>query len=221
MIAPWKKSCDKPRQHIEKQRHHFADKGPYSQSYGSCSSHVGMWELDHKEVCVLKNWCFLPVGLEKTLDSPLDSNEIKLVNPKGNQPWIFTGRTDVETEAPIPDSKSWLIGKDSDAGRDWGQEEKGTTEDEMAGWTWVWVSSGSWWWTGRPGVLQFVGSQRVGHDWATELNWSVVPCPVLTVASWSAYRFLKRQVRWSGIPSLSEFSTVYCDPHSQRLWHSQ
>ena len=84
-----------------------------------------------KEVCMLKNWCFLPVGLEKTLDSPLDSNEIKLVNPKGNQPWIFTGRTDVETEAPIPDSKSWLIGKDSDAEKDWRQKEKGAAEDGM------------------------------------------------------------------------------------------
>ena len=112
MLVPWKESYDKPRQHIEKQRHHFADKGPYSQSYGSSSSHVGMWELDHKEVCMLKNWCFLPVGLEKTLDSPLDSNEIKLVNPKGNQLWLFTGRTDVETEAPIPDAKSWLIGEE-------------------------------------------------------------------------------------------------------------
>ena len=83
---------------------------------------------------MLKNWCFLPVGLEKTLDSPLDSNEIKLVNPKGNQLWLFTGRTDVETEAPIPDAKSWLIGKDSDAEKDWRQEEKGATEDEMVGW---------------------------------------------------------------------------------------
>ena len=81
---------------------------------------------------------------------------------------------DAEAETPVlwpPDAKSWLIGKYPDAGRDWGQEEKGTTEDEMAGWTWVWVNSGSWWWTGRPGMLQFMGSQRVGHNWATELNW--------------------------------------------------
>ena len=91
--------------------------------------------------------------------------------------YIF-GRNDAEAEAPVlwpPHAKSWLIGKDSDAGRDWGQEEKGTTEDEMASltrWTWVWVNSGSWWWTGRPGVLRFMGSQRVGQDWATELNWT-------------------------------------------------
>ena len=98
------------------------------------SSHVQMWELDYKECWALKNW---NVVLEKTLESPLDSKEIKLVNPKGNQPWIFTGRTDAEAEAPIfwlPDAKSWLIGKDSDDGKGRGQEEKGATEDEMVGW---------------------------------------------------------------------------------------
>ena len=95
-----------------------------------------MWELDHKEGWTPKNLCFLILVLEKTLECPLDSKEIKLVNPEGNQPWIFTGRTDTEAEAPIlwsPDVKSWLIGEDPDAGKDWGQEEKGTTEDEMAG----------------------------------------------------------------------------------------
>ena len=119
--------------------------------------------------------------LEKTLESPLDCKEIQAVHPKGNQSWVFIGRTDVEAETPILwplDGKSWLIWKDPDAGKDWGQEEKGTTEDEMAGWhhwlnwRWVWVDSGSWWWTGKPGVLQFMGSQRVGHDWETELNWT-------------------------------------------------
>ena len=94
--------------------------------------------------------------------------------------WVFIGRTDAEAETSIlwpPDVKSWLMGKDPEAGKDWGQEEKGMTEDEMVGWhhqlrcSWVWVDSGSWWWTGRPGVLRFMGSQRVGHDWATELNW--------------------------------------------------
>ena len=96
-----------------------------------------MWELDHKEGWVLKNWCFLIMVLEKTLDSPLDSKEIKPFNPKGNQPWIFTGETDAEAEAPIlwpTESKSQLIGKDPDAGKDWRQEEKGMTEDEMVGW---------------------------------------------------------------------------------------
>ena len=128
---------DKPRQCIKKQRHHFADKGPYSQSYGFSSSHIQMWELDHKEGWAPKNWCFQTVVLEKTLKSPLDSKKIKTVNPKGNQPWIFIGKTDAEAEAPILwplDAKSQLIGKDPDAGKDWGQEEKGVTEDEMVGW---------------------------------------------------------------------------------------
>ena len=96
-----------------------------------------MWELDHKEGWTLKNCCFWTVVLEKTLESPLDSKEIKLVNPKGNHPWIFTGNTDAEAESPIlwpPDGKSWIIGKDPDAGEDWGQEEKGAREDEMDGW---------------------------------------------------------------------------------------
>ena len=125
----------KTRHCIKKQRHHFANKGPYSQSYGFSSSHVWMW--DYKEVWVLKNWCFWTVVLEKTLASPLDCREIKLVNPRRNQLWIFIGRTDAEAETPIlwpPDAKSWLIRKDPDAGKDWGQEEKGMTEDEMVGW---------------------------------------------------------------------------------------
>ena len=101
------------------------------------SSHVWMWELDYKESWALKNWCFWTVGLEKTLASPLDCKEIQPVHPKGDQSWVFIGRTDAEAETPIlwpPHAKSWLIGKDPDAGRDWGQEEKGTTEDEMVGW---------------------------------------------------------------------------------------
>ena len=99
IIAPWKKSYHKPRQHIKKQRHHFANKGLYNQTYGFPSCHVWMWELDHKEGWMLKDLCFQIVVLEKTLESPLDSKEIKLVNPKGNQPWIFFGRIDAETEA--------------------------------------------------------------------------------------------------------------------------
>ena len=137
-----------------------------------------MWELDCEESWAPMNWCFWSVVLEKTLESPLDCKEIQPVHPKRDQSWVFIGRADAEAETPIlwpPDAKRWLIWKDPDAGRDWGQEEKGTTgwDDWMASltqWTWVWVNSGSWWWTGRPGVLRFVGSQRVGHDWATELN---------------------------------------------------
>ena len=137
MFAPWKKSCDQPRQYIKKQRQHFANKSLCSQSYGFSSSHVWMWELDYKESWVPKNWCFWTVVLEKTLESPLDSKKILSVHPKGNQSWIFIGRTDAETETLIlwsPDVKNWLIWKDPDAGKDWRQEEKGTTEDEMVGW---------------------------------------------------------------------------------------
>ena len=136
MLAPWKKSYDKARQHIKKQRHHFVNKGPYSQTYGFSSSHVWMWELDHKEGWVLKNWCFQTVVLEKTLESPLDCKEIQPVHPKGDQFWVFTGRSDVEAEAPIfwpSDVKSRLIGKDPDDGKDWGQEEKRATDDEIVG----------------------------------------------------------------------------------------
>ena len=137
MLSPWKKSFDQPRQHIKKQRCYFANKGPSSQSYGFSSSHVWMWELDYKGSWMLKNWCFWTVVLEKTLEGPLDCKEIQPVHPKGDQSWVFIGRTDAEAETPIlcpSHAKSWLIGKDPDAGRDWGQEEKGLTEDEMAGW---------------------------------------------------------------------------------------
>ena len=115
----------------------FADKGLSNQSYGFSSSPGWMWELDHKDNWTPKNWCFWTLVLEKTLESPFDSEEIKPDDPKGNQSWIFIGRTDAEAEAPIlwpPDAKSWLIRKDPDAGKDWRQEEKGTTEDEMVGW---------------------------------------------------------------------------------------
>ena len=116
------------RQHTKKQRHYFANKGSSSQGYGFSCGHVWMWDLDHKEDWVLKNWCFWVVVLEKTLESPLDNKEIKPVNPKGNQPWIFIGRTDAEAEAPIlwpPDAKSQLIRKDPGAGKDWRQRRRG------------------------------------------------------------------------------------------------
>ena len=122
---------------IKKQRHHFADKGLQSQSYGFCSSHVWMWVGWEP-----KNWCFQIVVLEKTLENPLDSKEIKPVDTKGNQPWIFIGRSDAEAETPIfwpPAVKSWLAGKEPDSGKDWRQKEKGTTEDEMVRWHY-WLS---------------------------------------------------------------------------------
>jgi len=125
------------RQHIKKQRYYFANKGLSSQGYGFSSSYVWMWELDHKEGWALKNWCFWIVVIEKTLTDPLDCKEIQPVHSEGDQSWVFSGRSYVEAETPIlwsPDEESWLIGKDSDAKKDWGQEEKGTTEDEMVGW---------------------------------------------------------------------------------------
>ena len=158
-----------------KSRHYFTDKGPYSQSYDFSSSHVRMWELEHKESWAPKNWCFWTVVLEKTLESPLDCKEIKPVNPKGNQSWIFIGRSDADAETPIfwpPDVKNWRIGKDPDAGKDWRREEKGTTEDEMVGWH------------HRLNGLQFERAPGVGggqggllccspwgHDWTSKLNW--------------------------------------------------
>ena len=137
-----------------------------------------MWELDCEESRVLKNWCFWTVVLEKTLESPLDCKEIQAVHPKGDQSWVFIGRTDAEAETPIlwpPHAKSWLIGKETDVAG--GEGDDRGWDGWMASptrWTWVWVNPRSWWWTGRPGVLRFMGLQRVRHDWATELtDWSV------------------------------------------------
>ena len=152
MLTPWKESYDQPRQHIKKQRRHYVvNKGLSSQGYGFSSSHVWIWELDYKESWVQKNWCFWTMVLDKTLESLLDCTEIQPVHPNGAQFWVFIRRTDVEAETPIlwpPDAKSWLIWKDPDAGKDWGQEEKGMTEHNMFGWhhtqwTWVWFDSRS------------------------------------------------------------------------------
>ena len=183
---------------VLKSRHYFANKCPYSQSYGFFSSHVWMWELDHKEGWALKNWCFWTVVLEKTLESPLHSKEIKSVNPKGNQSWIFIGRT--VAEAAI----LWHLMRRADSLRK--PLMLGKTEGERRGWQrmrWLngiidfmgmsWVSSGSWWWTGRPGVLQSTGWQRVRHDWATELHWTELNWfpPTLNPRHW-----LQEQLEW-------------------------
>ena len=137
MLTLWKESYNQPRQHIKKQRHYFVNKGPSSQGYGFSSGHAWMWELDCEESWVQKNWWFWTVVFEKTLESLLDCKEIQPVHPKGDQSWVFIGGTDVEAETPIlwpPDVKNWLIQKDPDAGKDGGQEKKGTTKDEMVGW---------------------------------------------------------------------------------------
>ena len=180
MLTPWKESYDQSRKHIQKQRHYFIIKGPYSQGYGffQWSYMVVSWTIKKAEcrkIDAFELWYW------RRLLSPFDSKEIQPVHPKGDQSWVFIGRTDVEAEAPIlwpPDMKSWLIGKDTDDGKDWGQEEKGTTEDEMIGWH-HWLNGHEFGWTpgvgdGRQGGLVCCGSwgHRVGYDWVTELNWA-------------------------------------------------
>ena len=167
------------RQCIKKQKYHFADKGPYSQSYGFSNSHVQMWEFVHKEGWTPKKWCFQIMMLKNTLESPLDCKEVQPVHPEGNQSWVFIGRTDVEAETPIlwpPDAKSWFIWKDPDAGKDWGQEENGTAEDEMAGWH-HWLNALGFGWTpgigDRQGSLVCCGSWGCKKSDTTErLNWT-------------------------------------------------
>ena len=168
---------------IEKQRHHFANKGPSSQGYGFSSGHVWMWELDCEESWALKNWCFWTVVSEKTLESPLDCKEIQPVHSEGDQVWDFFGGNDAKAETSVlwpPHAKSWLIGEDTDAGRDWGQEEKGMTEDEMAGWH-HWLDGRESEWT--PGDGDGQGGLACCNSWGrkesdttewlnwTELNW--------------------------------------------------
>ena len=164
---------------IKKPRHYSVNKGPSSQGYGFSSGHVCMWELDYKESWVLKNWCFWTVVLEKTLESPLDYKEIQPVYPKGDQSWVFIGRSDVGAETPVlwpPDAKSRLIWKDPDAGKDWGQKEKGTTEDEMVGWHHRLNGQGFGW---IPGVGDGQGGLACCSSWGRkesdtteQLNWT-------------------------------------------------
>ena len=161
---------------LKKQRYYFAIKSPSSQGYGFSSGHVQMWELDCEESWALKNWCFWTVVLEKTLESPLDCKEVKPVLPKDRsgvhwKDWYW-GWNSNTLATSCEELTYWK--------RHWCWEGLGAREGDERGWdswmvsltqwTWVWVNSEGWWWTGRPGVLQFMGSQRVGHDWATELN---------------------------------------------------
>ena len=161
-----------------KSRDYFANRGPSSQSYGFSSIHLWMWELDYKESWTPKNWCFWTTVLEKTLESPLDWKEIQPVYPKGDQSWVFIGKTDVEADTPVlwpPDAKSWLIWKDPDAGKDWGQK-KGTTEDEMVGWH-HWLNGQEFGWTlgvgdGQGGLACCSSWGRKESDTTEWLNWT-------------------------------------------------
>ena len=194
----------------------ITNKGPSSQSSGFSSSHVWMWELDYKGSWAQKNWCFWTVVLEKILESPLDCKKIQPVHPKGNQPWIFIGRTDAEAETPTwcKELTHWK--------RPWCWERLEVGEGDNRGWdgwmasptqwTWVWVSSRSWWWTGKPGVLQSIRSQRVRHDWATELNWVSLP---LSVTCWEQLMGSVNQPRCSGVHQRAAArALVNCVPRS-------
>ena len=160
---------------FKKQIYYFANKGLYNQSYAFSSSHVWMWELDHKECWAPKNWCFCTVVLKKTLESPLDCKQIKSVDPKGNQCWIFIGRTDVEAETPVlwpSDVKSQFIGKDPDARKIESRRKRRRKSmrwlDDMTQWTWVWESFRRWWRTGKPGMCNPWGCKR--SDRTEQLN---------------------------------------------------
>ena len=183
MLTPWKKSYDQHKQHMKKQRHYFANKGPSCQSYAFSSSHVWMWEMDSKESWALKNWCFWTVVLEKTLESPLgckESNQyilkeispdllirippcIKLMQKLKLQYFGYLIER-IDLLKNILMLGGLKVGGEGDD-RGWDGWMASLTR-----WTWAWVSSGSWWWIGKPDMLQFIGLQRVGHDWATELN---------------------------------------------------
>ena len=179
MLTPWKESYDQPRQHLKKQRHYFANKGPSSQGYGFSSGHVWMWELDYKESWVLMHWCFWTVVLKKSL-SPFNCKEIQPVHPKVRSVlgvhwkdwcWSWYSNNFATSCEELTHWKSpwcWERLRARGEGDDRGWD--GWMASRTQG-TWVWVNSGSWWWTGRPGVLQSMGSERAGHNWVTELNW--------------------------------------------------
>ena len=183
MVASWKKKTVTNLDSILKSRDITLPTKVHLGSYGFSSSHVWMWELDHEESWVQKNWCFWTVGLEKPLESPLDCKEIHPAHPKGDQSWVFIGRTDAKAETPIlwlPDAKSWFTGKDPDTGKDWGQEEKGTTEDEMGGWHHQLNGHGFGYTLGvgdGQGALVCCGSWgRKESDLTEQLNWTELWC---------------------------------------------
>ena len=178
MLAPWKKSYDQPRQHIKKQKHYFANKGPCSQCYGFSSSHVWLWELDYKESWVPKNWCFWTVMLEKTLERPLNCRDPTSQSQRKSvlnihwKDWCWSWSSNTLAtwcEEVTHWKRPWcwerLKAGEEGANRGWDGWMASPTL-----WTWVWVTSGSWWWTGKPGILQSMRSQRVGRYWETQLN---------------------------------------------------
>ena len=166
MLTPWKESYDLPKQHIKNQRHYFVNKGLSSQGYGFSSGHVWMWELDCEESWAPKNWCFWTVVLEKTLESPLDCKKIQPVHSEGDQPWDFFGRNDAKAETPVlwPPHAELTHWKRLWCWEGLGARGEGDNRGwdgwmaSLTRWAWVWMNSGSWWWTGRPGVLRFMGS---------------------------------------------------------------
>ena len=181
MLTPWKKSYDQPRQRIKNQGHYFATNGPSSQRYGFSSSHVWMWELDYKESWAPKNWCFWTVVLEETLRVPWTARRANQSILKESSPeyhwkdWCwswnsYTCSTRCEELTHWKRPWCWERLKAGGEGDDRGWDGWMASPTQ---WTWVWVNSGSWWWTERPGMLQSMGSQEVGHNWATELNWTI------------------------------------------------
>ena len=189
--TPWKESYDQPRQHIEKQRHYFANKGPSSQGYGFSSGHVWMWELDYKESWMPKNWCFWTVVLEKSLESPFTarrSNQsiLKEISPECSLKdwcWGWNSSTLTTSWEELTHWKRLWCWEGLRAGGEGDDRGWDGWMAPLTWWTWVWVNSGSWWWTGRPAVLRFMGSQRVRHDWETELNWTDVLVTILGTGS--------------------------------------
>ena len=185
-----------------------------------------MWELNYKESWVLKNWCFWTVVLEKTLESPLECQEIQPVHPKGNQSWLFIGRTDAEAKTPIlwpPDAKNWLIWKDwcwerLMAGREGDNRGWDVWRASPTSWTWVWVDSGSWWWTGSPGLLWSMGSQWVGHDFLTELNWIFYSEKIIWIFIGKTVAEAEAQILW---PPDAKSQLNRKDPDSGKGWRQE
>ena len=209
MLTCWKESYDQPGQHIKKQRHYFANKGQSSQGYGFSSGHVWMWELDCEESWVPKNWHFSTVVLEKTLESLLDCKEIQPVHLKGDQSWVFIGRTDVEAETPLLwpfDAKSWLIGKDPDAGKDWRQEKKEITEDEMVGWH-DWLDGHGFGWT------QGFGD---GHeDLVCCGSWGCKESDMTERLNWTGYKEKSICISWLKNKNNDVCSLFLAVPHTE------